>query len=151
MEWIVFVHVLSAVIGLGPGYVFPVMLRKDRSLAEVIRTTNMVSKLEIFPKVFGTLALISGLILYWLGDYGTILSLWLGGTLILFLIAEVVIIGFLAPAAKKLAILLSRLRESGASETNEESLLLLAKVRNFHTVAGVLTTLILVLMVIKPV
>lgn len=151
MELLVFVHVLAAVVGLGPAYAFPVMLQKETSLVEVIRRSEMVTKLEMFPKIFGGIALLSGIILFWLGDYGTILSLWLGGSLFLFLLAEVVIIGFLAPAAKKLSSVLAKQKEGGASEVNEESSLLLSKVRNFHTLAGVLTTLILILMVFKPV
>lgn len=151
MEWLVFIHVLSAVIGLGPAYAFPLILKKDKSIVEVTRMTELVSRLELLPKVFGTLTLISGLLLVWLGNYGTFFVLWIGGALVLYILAEVVIIGFLTPAAKRLSSALSQLSEQGESETNEESLLLLNKVRNFHIVATVIVTIIFVLMVVKPI
>lgn len=75
MEWIVLVHVLSATIGLGPAFAFPVMLRKEETVVEAIRMTDLVNRLEMFPKVFGTLAVVTGLLLFWLGSFGPLLSI----------------------------------------------------------------------------
>ncbi|WP_258535570.1 DUF2269 family protein [Bacillus sp. 03113] len=151
MEWIVFIHVISAVIGFGPAYAFPFILKKEKSIVEVQRTTELVSRLEVFPKIFGTLTLLSGLLLLWLGEYGSIISIWIGGTLVLYLIAEVVIVGFLAPAAKRLSSHLAQLIDSGEILVNEESLVLLQKVRNLHIVACAIVLIIFIFMVIKPV
>jgi hypothetical protein len=151
MEWLILIHVLSAVLGLGPAYAFPLLLNKKKSLVEVTQMTNLVARLELFPKVFGTIALLSGLILFWLGDYGSIFTLWIGGTLLLYVLTQVVVIGLLIPAAKKLSNLLAHLRENGKEEANEESFILLGKVRNAHMLLSFLMTIIVVLMVIKPV
>ncbi len=151
MEWLVLLHVVSAVVGLGPAYAFPIMLKKEKSLIEVKRMADLVTRIEVLPKIFGMLTLISGLLLVWLGNYGSFFTLWISGALVLFILAEVVIIGFLTPAAKRLSDLLSNLMEQGASETNEQSLRLLSKVRNYHLTSCVIVLLIIAFMVIKPV
>ncbi|MBS4211072.1 DUF2269 family protein [Neobacillus rhizophilus] len=151
MEWIVLLHVVSAVVGLGPAYAFPLILRKEKSLEEVKRMADLVTRLEILPKIFGGLTLLTGILLVWLGNYGTFFTLWIAAVLILFILAEVVIIGFLTPAAKKLAMTLTQLTEQGKSETNPITLDLLSKVRNYHIASCVIVLVIIALMVLKPV
>lgn len=151
MEWLVLLHVVSAVVGLGPAYAFPLILRKEKSLEEVKRMADLVTRLEILPKIFGGLTLLTGILLVWLGNYGTFFTLWVVAALFLFIIAEVVIIGFLTPAAKKLAMTLTQLTEQGESETNPISLDLLSKVRNYHITSCVIVLVIIALMVLKPV
>lgn len=151
MEWLVFLHVVSAVVGLGPAYAFPLMLKKERSLLEVKRMVELVARIEVLPKIFGLLTLISGLLLVWLGNYGSFFTLWIGGALVLFILAEVVIIGFLTPAAKRLSTTISELMEQGVSETNEHTLQLLSKVRNYHITSCVMVLVIIAFMVVKPV
>ncbi|MGG3467032.1 DUF2269 family protein [Neobacillus pocheonensis] len=151
MEWLVLLHVISAVVGLGPAYAFPMILKKEKSLVEVKRMADLVTRLEILPKIFGMLTLLSGLMLVWLGNYGTFFTLWIIAALILFILAEVVIIGFLTPAAKNLSATLDHLTEQGEIETNEKTLGLLAKVRNYHITSCVLVLVIIALMVVKPV
>ena len=151
MKWLVLLHVISAVVGLGPAYSFPLILKKEKSLTEVKRMVDLVARLEVLPKMFGGLTLISGLLLVWLGNYGTFFTLWIGGALVLFILAEIVIIGYLTPAAKRLSTLLSELCKQGETKTNEHSLALLAKVRNYHITSCVIVLVIIALMVIKPV
>lgn len=151
MEWLVFLHVVAAVVGLGPAYAFPLILKKEKSLIEMKRMVDLVARLEILPKVFGGLTLLSGLLLVWLGNYGTFFTLWISGALVLFILAEVVIIGFLTPAAKKLSAALVELSDQGATETDEHALALLTKVRNYHITSCVMVLVILAFMVIKPV
>lgn len=151
MKWLVLLHVVSAIVGLGPAYSFPLILKKEKSLTEVKRMVDLVARLEVLPKMFGGLTLISGLLLVWLGNYGTFFTLWIGGALVLFILAEIVIIGYLTPAAKKLSALLSELCERGETETNEHSSALLAKVRNYHITSCVIVLVIIALMVVKPV
>ncbi|MGJ7910066.1 DUF2269 family protein [Neobacillus sp. LXY-1] len=151
MEWLVLLHVVSAVVGLGPAYAFPLILKKEQSLVEVKRLTDLVNRLEILPKIFGMLTLITGVLLVWFGDYGTFLTLWIAGALILFLLAEVVIIGLLTPAAKKLSNMVAQLMDQGKTESDPITIGLLTKVRNFHITSCVMVLVIIALMVLKPV
>lgn len=63
------------------------------------RALEQVTRLEMFPKVFGTLAVVSGAVLFWLGSYGPFLQAWIAGSLLLFIAVEVLVVGFLNPAA----------------------------------------------------
>lgn len=151
MEWLVFFHVVSAVVGLGPAYAFPIILRRENSLEEVKRMVELVARLEILPKIFGMFTLVSGLLLVWFGNYGPFYTFWIMGALILFILAEVVIIVFLTPAAKKLTNLLTELSEKGKTETNPQTMSLLKKVRSYHVTSCVIVLIIIAFMIIKPV
>lgn len=147
---LIIIHILSAVLGLGPAYAFPFMLKSTNSLQAVKHSVALVARLEMFPKVFGTLAVLSGLLLIWLGSYGSILQIWLIGTLIIYAGLEVIVIGFLNPAAKILQAQLADLPH----ETDEPLPSLVARkyahVRNLHTIVGAISLLIFILMIVKP-
>ncbi|PYI50294.1 DUF2269 family protein [Paenibacillus flagellatus] len=150
MEWLVLLHVLSAIIGLGPAYAFPLLLRPTTSVEEMERSLRQVARLELFPKISGTLAVLSGIVLFWIGSYGSLLQLWIGGTLVLYILIEVLIVGFLAPALKKLQAALSSPDARTRPEAPAPLAAMYAKVRNLHLWATVLGTIIFILMILKP-
>ncbi|QGQ94184.1 DUF2269 family protein [Paenibacillus psychroresistens] len=92
MKWLVLVHVLSAIIGIGPTYAFLIILRKNQSATELKFSLRMGRILELFPKILGTLAVVTGLILVFVGEYGAFTQLWLLGSLILFIIIQVIVV-----------------------------------------------------------
>ncbi|WP_205127076.1 DUF2269 family protein [Paenibacillus ginsengarvi] len=151
MKWIVLVHVISAIVGLGPTYAFPMLLRSGSSIREMERSLRQVSALELFPKLFGTIAVLSGLVLFFLGSYGSFLQVWIVGTLVLYVIVELVIILRLNPAAKKLH---SRLADSltpdETAAASPEVSALYDQVCRSHIWATVLGTIIFILMILKP-
>ncbi|OXM82658.1 DUF2269 family protein [Paenibacillus rigui] len=150
MQWLVVIHVLAAILGLGPAYAFPFLLRKASSIQEMERNLSQVAHLEMFPKIFGTLAVLSGLALFFIGSYGSFGQIWIMGTLIVYAIIEVLIIGFLNPEAKKLQSALSS-QETKEKQEHAASLEpMYARVRNLHAWAGVLGLLIFILMIVKP-
>jgi uncharacterized membrane protein len=75
------VHVLSAIIGIGPTYAFLVVLRKNQSVQELRSSLKMGIILELFLKILGSLAVVTGLVLFFVGDYGQFTQLWLIGSL----------------------------------------------------------------------
>lgn len=154
MKWLILIHVLAAILGFGPTFVFPLLLRNTSSLEEMKQNLRLVARLEMFPKIFGTLALVSGLVLFWLGSYGTFLQIWLLGTLLVFIVIEVLIVGFLSPTVKKLEASMANREAAAASEALEAPSPQLAglygRVRNLHAWATVLGTVILILMILKP-
>lgn len=151
MDWLVLLHVLAAVIGLGPAYAFPFLLRNTSSAKEMESVLGQVSRLELFPKVAGTIAVISGLVLFWVGSYGPFLQIWIAGTLMLYVIIEILIIGFLNPAVKKLhAAIAASETELGAQELPPHIVSMYARVRNIHLWASLLSIVIFILMILKP-
>ncbi|MFC0216574.1 DUF2269 family protein [Paenibacillus chartarius] len=150
MVWLVIIHVLSAVLGLGPAFAFPWMLRAVSTVNDMSRNLQQVAYLEKFPKVFGSLAVLSGLALFWLGSYGPFMQLWLAGTLAVFIVTEVLVIGFLNPAANRL---MKRIAESPLSPEaapTGDLAGLYTRVRSLHIWSGVLGLIIFVLMIAKP-
>ncbi|MBW5446054.1 DUF2269 family protein [Cohnella sp. CFH 77786] len=150
MEWLVLVHVLSAVLGLGPAFAFPFVMRKAETHQEMLRTVLLVNRLEMFPKIFGTLAVLSGLLLFWLGSYGSWLQVWILGTLLVYVAIEVLVVGFLNPAASKLQRVLVAQESVGAREGSAAAIQLYGRVRALHLWAGILGVAIFALMVLKP-
>ncbi|MFD0681678.1 MULTISPECIES: DUF2269 family protein [unclassified Paenibacillus] len=150
MEWLVVLHVLAAVIGLGPAYAFPFLLKSTSSTQEMERALHYVSRLEMFPKMFGTIAVVSGLLLLWLGSYGSILQIWIMGTLILYVIIEVLIVGLLNPTVKKLQTSLTASEVSTDDQFPSLVSTMFSRVRNIHLWVSILSVFIFILMILKP-
>lgn len=101
LNGLVVVHVLAAVIGIGPTYFTHVLLRKGQTLGQLRHSLKLAKTLEVFPKILGSLAVVTGLLLAWLGDnYGFDLF-WIYGAIVLYVLIQIVVIGFMSPAAAK--------------------------------------------------
>ena len=50
MKFLVLIHVLSAIIGVGPTFFAHVLLRKTQTLEELRMSLRVGSRLEMFPK-----------------------------------------------------------------------------------------------------
>lgn len=156
MKWLVLVHVLSAVVGLGPAFAFPFVMRKRESVAGMAESLRTVTRLELFPKLFGTLAVLSGVLLLLIGEYGGWLQVWIVGTLAIYVLVEVLVVGFLNPAAKRLLGLLAEAEAMGGGDTParagtlQEAAVLYARVRGLHAWASAFCLIIFALMILKP-
>ncbi|WP_438447596.1 DUF2269 family protein [Gorillibacterium sp. sgz5001074] len=150
MIGLVVLHVLSAVLGMGPAFAFPWMLKRTSSIRELQSQAGMVARLEVFPKIFGTLAVLSGLALFFAGSYGPFRQLWTLCSLVLFVLIEVLVIGYLNPAAVRLLRLADELLERQVSEVTPELAAVSTRVRNLHLWSGILGLAIFILMIVKP-
>ncbi|WP_135556783.1 DUF2269 family protein [Paenibacillus cymbidii] len=156
MKWLVLVHVLSAIVGLGPAFAFPFLLWKRESVAGMEESLRTVTRLELFPKLFGTLAVLSGVLLLLMGSYGGWLQMWIVGTLAIYVLVEVLVVGFLNPASKRLLGLLAETEAKGGAvepgnlETPQEASVLYTRVRWLHAWASALCLVIFALMILKP-
>jgi uncharacterized membrane protein SirB2 len=104
MQWLVLIHVLSAIIGVGPTFYGHVLLRKNQSVLSLRQSMKAAKHLEYFPKIGGTIAVLSGIILILAKNYGSFLQLWLIGALIIYIYIQIVVIAFVAPVSKKLSV-----------------------------------------------
>jgi uncharacterized membrane protein len=151
MVGFIVIHVLSAVLGLGPAFAFPWMLREAATVMEMKKNVEQVAFLELFPKLFGTVAVLSGLALFFTGSYGSFTQLWLLGTLLIFIAIEILVIGFMAPATKALLELTNEVQSADALKRPADPLLrLYGRVRKLHVWSGVLGLVIFILMIAKP-
>lgn len=150
LKFLILTHVLSAIIGIGPTFFAHVLLRKNQDAVQLRQTMALSHSLNYFPKIGGTLAVLTGLLLVFLGDYGSFLTFWILGAIILYVIVEVLVIGFIDPKAKKLAAWVFDENNKDAVDLPIEQNQLLSKISNQFWVATVLGILIFVLMIWKP-
>ncbi|MFC5469310.1 DUF2269 family protein [Cohnella suwonensis] len=145
MEWLVLVHVLAAIVGVGPVFFYLVLFRKNQTANELSYSVRLSAKLDFFPKIGGTLAVLSGIALVVLGSYGSFMQLWLFGSLLLYVLIQIVVIGLIAPRVKELHALLSGTEGEAAIQNS-----LHTAIRQWFVVACVLGFVLFMMMIAKP-
>jgi uncharacterized membrane protein SirB2 len=103
MKWLILIHALAAIIGVGPTFFGHVLFRKKQSFEELKSSLAISKKLEYFPKIGGTIAVVTGFILFFIGNYGSFMQLWLMGSLVLYVLIQITAIFFVTPTANKLS------------------------------------------------
>jgi len=148
---LVVVHIMAAIIGIGPTYFSPVLLRAGQSTEQLRTSFRLGATLELFPKIGGSLAVISGLALVIIGDY-QFKDVWIYGSLAIYVIIQILVIGFAAPRQKKVFNWLFHQASAVHSSSNPpgEYNALVSQVRVIHYIATVLGIALFVLMIVKP-
>jgi uncharacterized membrane protein len=96
----VVLHVLSAVVGMGPTFVFP-LIRKSATTGSQLRfVVGLIQKLEPLPNIGGVVLVVSGILLMVMNKTGISL-MWLNVSIILLIVMLVLLIGFIGPRMKK--------------------------------------------------
>jgi len=152
-DWLnilVLIHVLSAVVGIGPVFFGHVLLRKGQNFGQLRNSLSLSKMLEKFPKILGSLAVLSGLLLAWLGNYG-FKSLWIYGSIVLYVLIQIVVIGFMAPAAQKAAARAFSGSEPADTALPDDLASSVARVDRINWIATVLGLLLFLFMFFKPV
>ncbi|MEH7095341.1 DUF2269 family protein [Neobacillus vireti] len=82
---VVFIHIFSAIIGMGPGFILTTVVKSGNTMTELRHSYRLRHKLHIFVMAGGTLLLVTGLTmgflnpsLFRMGWYVTSLVLFLG-------------------------------------------------------------------------
>ncbi|MDG0812055.1 DUF2269 family protein [Cohnella rhizosphaerae] len=146
---LVAIHVISAVVGIGPTYFGHVLLRKGQTLGQLRDSLRLSAKLEMFPKILGSLAVLSGLLLVWLGDYGWD-QLWIVAAIVDYVLIQIVVVAFMSRAAADVAARAQA--DSGPADRQASAELQagVAKVNAFNYAATVLGIVLFLLMFFKP-
>ncbi len=147
---LVTIHVLSAVIGIGPTFFFPALLRPALSVPELRGTLAIGLRLARYPQVGGPVALLSGIGLVFASDTHLFGQIWIRGSLVLFIVIQVLVVGVGVPATKKLGLWLSDPSHADAIALPPEVDAHYRRVRRVHAVASVLGTALFALMILKP-
>jgi uncharacterized membrane protein SirB2 len=151
LKWLILIHVLSAIVGVGPTFFGHVLMRRKQTIDGLRQSLSMFSKLEFFPKIGGTIALLSGIVLYFIGDYGSFMQIWLIGSLVLYLYIQIMIIGFAAPAGKKLGTWLFNPDHKSADSLPQEQQKLYDRLNGFYWAASSGGIALFIFMIMKPV
>lgn len=151
MQWLVTIHVLSAVIGIGPTYFGHILLRKKQSREQLLGSLSLFGLLNYFPKIGGSIAVVSGIVLVALSGW-KFSDLWIAGSLLLYVLIQVVAVAMMGPVLKRLVQSLGgaedrQERDPAAADSRSA---LLAKASRLYNTASILGIVLFVLMILKP-
>ncbi|SEQ74292.1 Predicted integral membrane protein [Virgibacillus subterraneus] len=145
-ELLVFIHVFSAILGMGPGFVMIYIVTKATTMTELKHAYIIRNRLHIFVMVGGTLLLITGLLMGYLHPY-LFEQGWYVTSLLLYLIA----LGFgptvLSPRSKPIK---AMLKEHNGDEIPADYFILSKKLFFFERIENVIFLIVIALMVLKP-
>jgi uncharacterized membrane protein len=144
------VHVLAAVIGVGPTYFFPALFRPSLAPAELRGTLAVATRLARFPQIGGPIAVVSGVALVLSTNSHLFTELWVYGSITLFVAVQVVIVAIAVPATKKLAAWAFDPANAHATSLSAEVQACYRRLRTAHVAASVLGTTLFALMILKP-
>ncbi|MBP1991643.1 DUF2269 family protein [Paenibacillus eucommiae] len=150
MKWLVLIHVLSAIIGVGPTFFGHVLVRNNQTLEQLRHSMKLGRMLDFFPKIGGSIAVLSGILLVTLNNYGSYTQLWLLGSLILYILIQIVVIGFVAPAQKRVAQWVFDAKNLSKSELPQEQRANLSRANVMLYAASAMGLVLFVFMIIKP-
>ena len=140
------IHILSAILGLGPGFIMIYMVRLASNMTELRQAYKIRNRTHIFVMVGGTLLLLTGL---GMGFINPIFfhTQWYMTGLVLFLIA----LGFgpviLSPCSKPIKKIL---REYQGEEIPEDYYRFSRKLFFWERVENVIFGAVILLMILKP-
>ncbi|MCL6444241.1 MAG: DUF2269 domain-containing protein [Alicyclobacillus sp.] len=150
MKILVLIHVLSAIIGVGPTFFGHVLVRRKQTPEEYRGALKITTRLESFPKIGGSIAVLTGIALVVFGSYGSILQLWLIGALVLYVLVQIVVMTRVMPLSKRLIAWLNETANLHAEAFPAAQQQLVAAISNWYYVASFLGALLFVLMILKP-
>ncbi|WP_135555297.1 DUF2269 family protein [Paenibacillus cymbidii] len=145
MGWLVTIHVLSAVLGIGPTYFGHILLRKNQSREQLLDSLALFGRLNYFPKIGGTLAVVSGILLVALSDW-QFSELWILASLGLYVVIQIMVVGVLGRMMNRLAQSLSAV----SNVVQADSLTLLSQANRVYYTVSALGLVLILLMVVKP-
>lgn len=145
-SFILLIHVFSAILGMGPGFVMIYIVTRATNMTELRHAYFIRNRLHIFVMVGGTLLLLSGLTMGAIRPYLFQMK-WYITSLILFIIA----LGFgplvLSPRSRPIKALLKNHTDN---KIPEEYYTLSRTLFFYERIENVIFLIIIVLMVLKP-
>ncbi|PLS03105.1 DUF2269 family protein [Neobacillus cucumis] len=143
---VVFIHIFSAIIGMGPGFILTTVVKSGNNMTELRHSYRLRHKLHIFVMVGGTLLLVTGLIMGFLNPSLFRMG-WYVTSLILFLAALAIGPLVLSPRSKPVKALLAAHQ---GEEIPEEYWRLSRILFRFEDVENIIFIVIISLMILKP-
>ncbi len=143
---LVVIHVFSAIVGLGPGFVMIYIVTKAETMTELRHVYKIRNRIHIFVMIGGTLLLLTGLVMGLLRPY-LFNQIWFISSLVLFLIALGAGPILLSPRSKPIKIIL----EEHKGEHVPESYHALSKQLFFYErITNIIFFIIILLMITRP-
>ncbi|MEO6832531.1 MAG: DUF2269 family protein [Chitinophagaceae bacterium] len=145
-RFLVLVHVLSAILGLGPGFIMIYIVTKAQTMTELRHAYEIRNRLHVFVMVGGTLLILSGLAMGTINHY-LFHEGWYVASLTLFLIALAFGPIILSPRSKPIKALLKSHTDDNIPK---EYFRLAKKLFFYERIENVIFIIVIALMVLKP-
>ncbi|MFL6557106.1 MAG: DUF2269 family protein [Bacillus sp. (in: firmicutes)] len=143
---LVFIHIFSAILGMGPGFILTTVVKSGGNMTELRHSYRIRHKLHIFVMIGGILLLISGLSMGFITP-GLFRMGWYVTSLLLFLAALAIGPLVLSPRSKPVKALLAAHK---GEEIPEEYWRLSKILFRFETLENIIFVIIIALMILKP-
>lgn len=143
---LVFVHIFSAIVGMGPGFFMVLPVKRAQTMTELLYGYVIRDRLHRFVMIGGTLLLVTGLLMGFLKAY-LFSQGWFLLSLLLFLVALAFGPLVLSPRSKPIKKLLN---EYEKEEIPDEYDQLATKLFFYERIINSLFLIIIVLMITKP-
>lgn len=143
---LVIIHIFSAILGLGPGFVMIYIVTRATTMTELRHAYIIRNRIHIFVMIGGTLLLLTGLMMGVLRPY-LFQQYWFLISLLLFLIALAVGPIVLSPKSKPIKVLLEEYDGQEIPEAYEE---MAKKLFFYERLTNVIFLIIIFLMITKP-
>lgn len=145
-KYILLVHVFSAILGLGPGFVMIYVVTKAENMTELRHAYFIRNRLHIFVMIGGTLLLLTGLAMGFIHPY-LWQAKWYVTSLILFLVALAFGPLILSPRSKPIKKLI---KEHKGNDVPDEYYDMAKRLFFYERMENVIFLIIIFLMVLKP-
>lgn len=140
------IHVLSAILGLGPGFIMIYVVTRAKTLTELRYAYLIRNRLHVFVMVGGVILPLSGLLMGWVNPYLFKMG-WYVTSLILYILALVIGPLILSPRTKPIR----KLLESSTGDDIPVGYYPLAKeLFKYERLTNLIFVVIIILMVLKP-
>lgn len=145
-DLLVIIHVFSAIVGLGPGFIMVYIVTRATTMTELRHAYMIRTRIHVFVMVGGTLLLITGL---WMGALRPYLfqQIWYIASLLLFLIALAIGPIVLSPKAKPIKQMLVKIEDEQIPARYYD---LAKQLFIYERITNVIFFLIILLMIAKP-
>ncbi|HRP51944.1 MAG TPA: DUF2269 family protein [Fluviicola sp.] len=145
-SFLVLIHVFSAILGMGPGFVMIYIVNKAKNMTELKHAYFIRNRIHLFVMVGGTLLLLSGLGMGLLNPY-LFHAFWYLASLSLFIVALAFGPLILSPKSKPIKKLLA---EHIGEEIPTEYHQLVKKLFFYERIENLIFLTVMALMVLKP-
>lgn len=143
---VLMIHIFSAIIGLGPGFVLTYIARHAKTMVELRHAYYIRNRVHLFVMVGGTLLLVTGLLMGLL-NHSLFKEFWFITSLVLYLIALAIAPLALISRAKPIKGILADYEGENIPEAYHEA----AKTLFFYErITNIMLAIIIALMILKP-
>jgi uncharacterized membrane protein len=144
--YILFLHLIAAIMGLGAAFAFPVIAKSAKTVKQAQFMLSLLKKLEIFPKIGGITLLLTGLIMGFLNT-SLFTSGWFIISIVIYLGVQVIVAGLMPKNMKKQ---LEILHNHKGDELPQEYKMIGKQSAKLEGIVHLMAVVLVVLMVFKP-